>query len=312
LKIPQNRLGVPTLIIDSLALVGEDEIANQFPALIEEYLAKGGVDWPAIPGLDQVLARLFATPTATLEPLTPTPTSPPPTATPQPTPTPTPIPGWMFWMQTPQEPGQDLLTIFKQDSLGNTITVAVLGIMLLALILMIPTFWRPTTDPSPAWKALAIPILAIVGMGIAGYMTYVESTQTLAVCGPVGDCNAVQQSEYARLFGILPIGMLGLLGYGMILIAWALSRIRVLRKAAALALLFMALVGVLFSIYLTFLEPFVIGAACAWCLTSAIVMTALFVLAVPYAWSMKFDRSLIPAGASRAAARSPAEQRSAG
>jgi uncharacterized membrane protein len=33
--------------------------------------------------------------------------------------------------------------------------------------------------------------------------------------------------------------------------------------------------GVLFSIYLTFLEPFVIGATCAWCLSSAVIMTLL-------------------------------------
>jgi uncharacterized membrane protein len=38
--------------------------------------------------------------------------------------------------------------------------------------------------------------------------------------------------------------------------------------------------GLAFSIYLTFLEPFVIGATCAWCLTSAIVMTALFWLSL--------------------------------
>ena len=38
--------------------------------------------------------------------------------------------------------------------------------------------------------------------------------------------------------------------------------------------------GTLFSIYLTFLEPFVIGAVCAWCLTSAVVMTLLLVVAV--------------------------------
>jgi len=43
--------------------------------------------------------------------------------------------------------------------------------------------------------------------------------------------------------------------------------------------------GIAFSIYLTFLEPFVIGATCAWCLTSAIVMTALFWLAAPRARS---------------------------
>jgi uncharacterized membrane protein len=44
------------------------------------------------------------------------------------------------------------------------------------------------------------------------------------------------------------------------------------------ALLTMTVFGTLFSIYLTFLEPFVIGATCAWCVTSAIVMTALLAL----------------------------------
>ncbi len=40
-----------------------------------------------------------------------------------------------------------------------------------------------------------------------------------------------------------------------------------------LGLLIMGVVGVVFSIYLTFLEPFVIGATCAWCLTSALAVT---------------------------------------
>jgi uncharacterized membrane protein len=43
----------------------------------------------------------------------------------------------------------------------------------------------------------------------------------------------------------------------------------------------MALVGTLFSIYLTFLEPFVIGATCAWCLASSIIMAAILWLAAP-------------------------------
>jgi uncharacterized membrane protein len=45
------------------------------------------------------------------------------------------------------------------------------------------------------------------------------------------------------------------------------------------ALLAMTLFGTLFSVYLTFLEPFVIGATCAWCLTSAVLMAALLALA---------------------------------
>jgi uncharacterized membrane protein len=42
----------------------------------------------------------------------------------------------------------------------------------------------------------------------------------------------------------------------------------------------MTVVGTLFSIYLTFLEPFVIGATCAWCLTSAVLMTVLMLLSI--------------------------------
>jgi uncharacterized membrane protein len=44
-----------------------------------------------------------------------------------------------------------------------------------------------------------------------------------------------------------------------------------------------ALLGTLFSVYLTFLEPFVIGATCAWCLTSAVVMTLLLWATAPMA-----------------------------
>ena len=121
-----------------------------------------------------------------------------------------------------------------------------------------------------------------MGLGVASYLTYVEMTQAEAVCGPVGDCNTVQQSEYTRLFGILPFGILGLAGYVMILLAWVIGRIASQRLAAyaSLALLGLTAFGLLFSIYLTFLEPFVIGATCAWCLTSALIMTALLWLSL--------------------------------
>ncbi len=68
----------------------------------------------------------------------------------------------------------------------------------------------------------------------------------------------------------------------MILLAWGIGRFARPRLAAyaSLAMLGLTAVGLLFSIYLTFLEPFVIGATCAWCLTSAIIMTALFWLSL--------------------------------
>jgi uncharacterized membrane protein len=114
-----------------------------------------------------------------------------------------------------------------------------------------------------------------LGIGVAGYLTYVETTQTLAVCGPVGDCNTVQQSPYARLFGIIPVGLFGLAGYVAIL-AGSLFSLRSEGRTSAwatIAVFGLALFGTFFSIYLTFLEPFVIGASCAWCLTSAVIIT---------------------------------------
>jgi uncharacterized membrane protein len=39
--------------------------------------------------------------------------------------------------------------------------------------------------------------------------------------------------------------------------------------------------GVLFSVYLTYLELFVIRAVCMWCLTSAVIITLLMLLAMP-------------------------------
>jgi uncharacterized membrane protein len=100
------------------------------------------------------------------------------------------------------------------------------------------------------------------------------------VCGPVGDCDAVQTSVYSELFGI-PVAVLGALSYLGILALWAVSHLGRDQAAdlARLGLFGLALVGSLFSLYLTFLEPFVIGAVCAWCLASAVTMTLILLLA---------------------------------
>jgi uncharacterized membrane protein len=102
------------------------------------------------------------------------------------------------------------------------------------------------------------------------------------MCGPVGNCNAVQSSPYARLFGILPLGLLGMFGYLAILAGWLYLRLRRDRWAlyVSLAVSGMTVFGVLFSIYLTYLEIYVIRAVCLWCLASAVIMTLLMILNV--------------------------------
>jgi uncharacterized membrane protein len=171
---------------------------------------------------------------------------------------------------------------FIRDPAGNTLSVFVLLGMLGALVWVFLYFIREDSLSQDAGAHWLIPILCLVGFFVAGYLAYVETAQVSAVCGPVGDCNTVQQSEYARLFGILPIGILGLIGYVMILLAWLGARLgrNGIENLGALALFGMTFAGTLFSIYLTFLEPFVIGATCAWCLTSAVLMTVLMLLSL--------------------------------
>jgi uncharacterized membrane protein len=74
-----------------------------------------------------------------------------------------------------------------------------------------------------------------------------------------------------------PIGVLGVLGYAAFILRWSASRFVPdrLRDVLRIALFALTVVGTLFSVYLTFLEPFVLGATCAWCLTSAILQTLL-------------------------------------
>jgi len=163
---------------------------------------------------------------------------------------------------------------FQLDPVGNGFSVGVLLLMIASVLVVL---LKSELLPAKWGYGFLVPMLAIIGAGIASYLAYIEATGVTAVCGPVGDCNTVNQSEYARLFGLLPIGALGFVGYMVLALVWAASRYAPESIAlwSRVSLLFMAVGGTLFSIYLTFLEPFVIGATCAWCLTSSIIMTAL-------------------------------------
>jgi uncharacterized membrane protein len=240
--------------------MGSVDIPEQLPVEIDAYLAQGGVDWPAVPGLLEAMAM-------TEDPAQQT------------TPNPDSV------SQTSASPTMENLTWqekFAHDKSGNTLAVLVLAGMLGAVAWTGLQFQQKKLDVSKNNWVWAIPVLCAFGAGVAGYLAYVETAQVAAVCGPVGDCNAVQQSEYARLFGILPIGVMGLGGYAAIMLAWLTARYTKGKTAdlANLSIFGMALFGTSFSIYLTFLEPFVIGATCAWCLTSAILITILMLLSI--------------------------------
>lgn len=176
----------------------------------------------------------------------------------------------------------NIINRFNHDPVGNSLAVIVLLFMLFSLVRNGYKFYlgnpsagkKDQSLTSPNWL---VPILCLVGFLIATYLSFVETTKTVAACGPIGDCNSVQQSVYAKLLGIIPIGIVGMAGYVAIAASWFMQVYcpRKWRIASKLALGGMIVFGTLFSIYLTFLEPFVISATCIWCISNAVVMTLL-------------------------------------
>ncbi len=255
--VPVRDRGVPAVVIGDHFLSGTVDVPEQLPMLVAQYLSEGGVGWPAVPGLSRAMTASGAVVTSSPSRL----------------------------LAVTEHPA-GILDRLARDRWGNMVALIVLAGMLAAVGTVIRRstgIWRSIAavrQPRDGWQVYAGLALTALGMCIAGYLAYVETTHSVALCGPVGDCNAVQQSTYARLFGVLPIAYVGMVGYLLIGVAFGISRLaaKTAAKAAARALVLLTLCGTLFSIYLTALEPFVIGATCAWCLSSAVIVTLLLLL----------------------------------
>ena len=128
----------------------------------------------------------------------------------------------------------------------------------------------------------AIALLALVGLFVALYLwLHALGFGGAIKCGASGGCETVQTSPWAVFLG-LPVAFYGVVGYLAILIV-ALTALRpaaLTQKNWSVTLLGLATVGVLFTGYLTYLELFVIHAICRWCVGSAVIITAIWVVAV--------------------------------
>ncbi len=269
-KIPTERKGVPALIVGDTVLVGSGEIPEQFPGIVKDALAADGIPWP-----DLVAPRAptpeNATSEATEESKENTNTNDQPTG--------------------PR--GSDLaaITAPPPDPIGMTLASLISGGMAAALAFALlrlksgwaalNTWFKLRRSPSLQASAPLVLLLVALGLGVAGYLAYVELIHIEAVCGPVGECNIVQSSPYAQLAGI-PIAVLGLLSYLSIGLLWLTQKFTSGKTAnlAISGLLGLSIFGVLFSIYLTALEILVIKAVCIWCLSSAVITTLLMLLIV--------------------------------
>jgi uncharacterized membrane protein len=123
--------------------------------------------------------------------------------------------------------------------------------------------------------------LSLAGLFISGYLYLYKIGKIGSLACGTGSCETVQLSSWSRFAG-LEVSLIGVLGYaGLLALSLASLQtgadrrqwpIRVMTIAAGL--------GVLFSLYLTYLELFVIHALCRWCVASGVIILAIFAVAL--------------------------------
>jgi uncharacterized membrane protein len=137
------------------------------------------------------------------------------------------------------------------------------------------------TERGQRARRVLLGALAIVGLLISAYLSWVHYMGVVPVCvGGSGGCETVQTSSYSMILGV-PVAVIGLVGYSGLLFS-ALLR----GKIGVYLGLLVALVGVLFSFYLTYLELFVIHAICEWCVASAALMVGALICAAFGVWRL--------------------------
>jgi len=128
---------------------------------------------------------------------------------------------------------------------------------------------------------MAAALMSLIGLFVSAYLYLYKIGRigTLA-CGS-GACETVQTSQWSRVLGV-EVALIGVVGYA-VLLGVALAGLRPAqaeRRGPALALAGLAGAGVLFSLYLTYVELFVIHAICRWCVGSAVIIVTILLLAL--------------------------------
>jgi uncharacterized membrane protein len=129
---------------------------------------------------------------------------------------------------------------------------------------------------------MAIALLALIGVMISAYMAAYKFGFLGSIACGTGSCEIVQNSPQSIMFGV-PVPVLGLIGYGALFITALLGlqpRFEDERWIAGV-LLAGTTGGLLFSVYLSYLEQYAIHAWCRWCIASAVVALLLFLSALP-------------------------------
>ncbi len=123
-------------------------------------------------------------------------------------------------------------------------------------------------------------ILGVAGFFIANYIRSHKAKGAPMVC-PIGfDCHAVVHSDYSKFFGI-PVEVLGMAYYAFIALAYFVFIIASSLVPPSVVGFCMILSGAafLFSLYLIFVQIFVLRKGCSWCIVSSVISALIWILA---------------------------------
>lgn len=129
------------------------------------------------------------------------------------------------------------------------------------------------------WASVA---LAVVGTLVSIYMTIYKLTDNNAMCLGSGDCSTVNASSYSEIYGT-PVALVGVAGYLAILAALLLEQYgkgKFFKENGPLAVFGLGVGGFGFTLYLVYVEAFILEAWCPFCVVSQITMTILFIITI--------------------------------
>jgi uncharacterized membrane protein len=128
---------------------------------------------------------------------------------------------------------------------------------------------------------MIVAVLALAGIFISLYLTLFKLGVIGELSCSIGSCETVNTSKWAT-FLHLPVAMWGLLFYLDVFAVAIVGTVARFADARSISILLVAetAVGVLFSAWLTYLELGVIHAICIWCVTSALIVTVIFLVSI--------------------------------
>ena len=133
-----------------------------------------------------------------------------------------------------------------------------------------------------------IVLLAVAGIIVSAVSLqrhYAKSATTYCDFGEKFNCDIVNRSQYSTItiFDI-PVAGIGVAGYALLLVLSTFYRARV---ETPMRLLIAAAAGLVFALYLTYVEAYVLTAWCILCLTSLALITLITALAAIVKWQAR-------------------------